>query len=198
MEIGTGVGRVVVAAMLAAGLAMPGHAGAGEDEAPKLAGFTCCNLHYRDDWISDANWGDQPFLPAGLPIRVTQYGRYRIHVEIDGKAFRIGQDYGRQESLATLARKIVVADDPRPRIASWPEAVRAAVRTGRVRAGMTREQVLVALGYPPAHQTPTLESVFWKHWYSRFGTFVLEWDEKGRVSGIKADAATRALVFVEK
>lgn len=171
---------------------------AQEDREPKLVGFTCCNLHYQNDWISDANWGQYPFLPPGLPIRITEYGRYRLTAEIDGKTFRIGQDYGRQEQLAAFARKIVAEQDPKPKIASWPEPVRAAVKTGRIRAGMTRDQVIAAVGYPPAHQTPTLEATFWKYWYSSFGSYQVEWDEKGRVKDVKADATTRAYVFVER
>ena len=56
------------------------------------AGYTCCNLHYVDDWISDGNWGAFPLIPAGTPIKVTGYGPNRAYVEIDGKRFRIGHD----------------------------------------------------------------------------------------------------------
>ena len=27
-------------------------------------GYTCCNLHDDGDWISDANWGTMPVIPA--------------------------------------------------------------------------------------------------------------------------------------
>jgi hypothetical protein len=192
----------VVSARLAAASVMAlfacGPSWAQDDKEPKLEGFTCCNLHYNNDWISDANWGQQAMLPAGLPIKVTDYGRYRIGVEIDGRKFRIGQDYGRQEPLAALARKIVVTEDPKPKIAAWPAPVRDAVKAGRIRVGMTKEQVLASVGYPPSHQTPTLESPFWKHWYSNFGNYLVEFDDKGRVKDVKGDATTRALVYIEK
>jgi hypothetical protein len=185
------------AALLAVALVSSTGSVFAQDE-PKLVGFTCCNLHYNNDWISDANWGQQPMLPAGLPIKITDYGRYRIHVEIDGRKFRIGQDYGRQEPLAALARKIVVEKDPKPKIESWPQPVREAIKAGRVRHGMTKEQVLVAVGYPPVHQTPNLDQQFWKHWYSNFGSYLIEFDDKGRVKDVKADATTRAIVYIEK
>ncbi|MCX8004406.1 MAG: hypothetical protein N2688_05540 [Burkholderiaceae bacterium] len=137
-------------------------------------------------------------LPAGLPIKVTGYGRYRVMVEIDGKPFRLGQDYGRQEPLAAFARKFVVDRDPKPMIESWPAPVREAVKAGRIRAGMTKQQVLVAVGHPPAHATPNLEAPVWKHWYSTHGSYVIEFDDKGLVKDVKADPATRAMVFIEK
>ena len=42
------------------------------EQTPWISGYTCCNLHYDGDWISDANYTDLPFIPAGAPISVTQ------------------------------------------------------------------------------------------------------------------------------
>ena len=187
----------LLAALAGAVVASTASAQAGDDKEPKLTGFTCCNLHYENDWISDANWGVQPMLPAGQPITITDYGRYRIHVEIDGKKLRLGQDYGRSEPLAQFARKIVVAQDPKAKIATWPAAVREAVRHGKIMVGMTKEQVIVSLGYPPAHQTPSLDSPQWKYWLTRVGSFLVVWDDKGRVRDVTADPGTRATVLLE-
>jgi hypothetical protein len=184
----------LAAAVIAAGAA----AQSASDPEPKLSGFTCCNLHYENDWISDANWSFLPMFPAGQPIKITDYGRYRIHTEIDGKAMRLGLDYGRTESLGAYARKIVVAQDPKAKIATWPPAVQEAVKLGKIMVGMTKEQVIVSLGYPPAHQTPSLDSPQWKFWHTRVGTFVVLWDDQGRVREVIADPATRAAVLLEK
>ena len=45
---------------------MPGQTGAtASAPAPALlSGYTCCNLHYEGDWISDANWSSMPTIPA--------------------------------------------------------------------------------------------------------------------------------------
>ncbi len=169
-----------------------------DDKEPKLTGFTCCNLHYENDWISDANWSSLPMLPAGQAAKITDYGRYRIHVEIDGKSMRLGQDYGRSEPLGQFARKIVVAQDPKAKIAAWPAGVREAVKLGKIAAGMTKEQVIVSLGYPPVHQTPSLDSPQWKYWLTKIGSFLVIWDEKGRVRDVIADPVTRATVLLEK
>jgi len=169
-----------------------------DDKEPKLSGFTCCNLHYENDWISDANWSSMPMLPAGQPIKITDYGRYRIHVEIDGKNMRLGLDYGRSEPLGQFARRIVVAQDPKAKIATWPPGAREAVRLGKIMVGMTKEQVIVSLGYPPVHQTPSLDSPQWKYWLTRVGSFLVVWDEKGQVRDVIADPGTRATVLLEK
>lgn len=179
-------------ALLVAGCeTMPGQGG-GTAAGPSLpAGYTCCNLHYENDWISDANWSSMPMIPAGASIKVVDYGRYRIHVEIDGRKMRLGLDYGRQQSLDAWANRIVVREDPRGRIATWPAPVRDAVRAGKVTLGMTKEEVIVALGYPPMHATPSLDAPQWKYWHTGFGSFLVVWDNAGRVKDVVADPQTR-------
>lgn len=186
-------GALAAGALILAGCeALPGPAAGSAAAAPALpSGYTCCNLHYENDWISDANWSSMPMIPAGASIKVLDYGRYRIHVEIDGRKMRLGLDYGRQQPLETWARKIVVADDPRRKIAAWPAPVRDAVRASKVAIGMSKEQVLVSLGYPPMHQTPSLDASQWKYWHTGFGSFLVVWDPAGRVRDVIADPQTR-------
>lgn len=47
------------------------------------------------------------------------------------------------------------------------------VKQGRVRTGMTKEGVILAIGYPPEHATPGLQSNAWRYWKNRFGTMVI-------------------------
>ncbi len=189
-------GRLLAA--LAAAAVASGASAQGDDKEPKLAGFTCCNLHYENDWISDANWSSLPMIPAGQPARITDYGRYRIFVDIDGKPMRLGLDYGRSEPLGQFARKIVVAQDPKAKIATWSAGVREAVKLGKIMVGMTKEQVIVSLGYPAAHQTPSLDYPQWKYWLTKVGSFVVLWDDKGQVREVIGDPVVRATVLLEK
>lgn len=155
-------------------------------DAPLAEGFTCCNLHFNGDWISDANWSVNPMIPAGSRIKVLSYGRYRAFVEIDGKPMRLGQDYGRdQEPLERFATKWVVPADPREKVAGWPEPVREAIRLGKVIPGMTREQVIVAVGFPPTHKTPSLDSPVWNYWTTRTLTYQVVWSDKGVVTHVQ-------------
>jgi hypothetical protein len=43
-----------------------------------------------------------------------------------------------------------------------------AIRRGQIVKGMSKRAVLIALGYPPEHRTPQLESQTWIYWPSRF------------------------------
>jgi hypothetical protein len=155
-------------------------------------GYTCCNLHYDADRISDANWRNLPMIPAGATIRIVNYGFNTAVVEIDGKPIKIAHDYGRdQESLETYVRKLVAQEDPRARVASYSPEVREAIFRGVVIRGMTREQVLVAVGYPPTHRTFTLESNVWHPWASRHGRYEIHFDSQGTVERIVGDTPAR-------
>lgn len=182
-------------------------AGCASYEGPALSGYTCCNFHYEKlgegkfkyrYWISDANWSSLPMIPAGTPIRTKSYAAHRITVDIDvvyTQEMHLGLDYGRSERIADWARKMIVQDDPRRRIANWPESVRHAVGAGKVAVGMTREQVIVSLGYPPAHETPSLDAERWKYWYGKLDSFLVVWDAQGRVRDVVADPGVRSAVM---
>jgi hypothetical protein len=167
--------------------------GTKKDEAPMREGYSCCNLHYEGDWISDSNFGSLPFLAAGTPIKMKSYGRYRIHVDMDGKAMRIGQDYGReQETLEKFAEKLIVANDVKAKIAGYPAGVREAIRFGQIMPGMTKEQTIIAVGYPETDQTASLDAPVWNYWASSFAPYQVTWGKNGRIKQITTDPATRA------
>jgi len=50
---------------------------------------------------------------------------------------------------------------------------------------MTREEVIMAIGYPPAHRTPSLSQPEWHYWKDRWHeyTVVFEGDRVARVTG---------------
>jgi hypothetical protein len=149
-------------------------------------GFTCCNLHYDGDWISDANWSNLPMIPAGTPIRIKSWGfNNRAYAEIGGREYRIGHDYGRaQESLETYVYKLVVRENPKKRIDGYRKEIRVAIAAGRVVPGMTREQVLIAAGFPATHRTPSLDAPVWNYWSSRVSRYEVHWNAKGTVQSI--------------
>ena len=155
-------------------------------------GYACCNLHYTADWISDGNYTGLPMVPAGIPIKVLSLGRHRASVLVGGNKMRLGHDYGRdQESLEHWISKIVVAEDPNARIATYPPEIQMAIKEGRVAIGMTREQAIVAVGYPMTSETWTTDAAVWRLWVSSFEEYQLLWGPDGRLADVTGDALTR-------
>lgn len=162
------------------------------------AQYTCCNLHYEGDWISDANWATLPFVPAGARIVVKDYGRHKAEVLIDGRPMRIGLDYGRdKETREQLAARLMVKDDPQAKLATWPAPVQAAIRAGKVAVGMDREQVVMTLGRPRLDTTPSLDVAQWTYYTFEEEAFAVVWGADQRVVRIDASPAVRKLLVAE-
>lgn len=159
-----------------------------------LSGYACCNLHYEGDWISDSNYAELPFLPAGTPIKVKSISGYRVYVDVEGRPMRMGLDYGRvQETTEQWVRKVVVAEDPKPKIASYSPSVREAIRSSRLMRGMTKEQSILSVGYPQTDENPRLDVPFWRYWRSSFAPYSVHWSNN-RIEKIDADTDTLSFI----
>jgi hypothetical protein len=159
--------------------------------------YACCNLHYAERWISDGNWAEQPFLLPGARVKITGWGRNRAFVSIDGRPIEAGVDYSRKEqSREQFADQIFVREDPRPRIASWSPEVQEAIAAGKIRKGMTKEQVVVSLGVPRPDRTPDSKARKWIYFASETAEFDIDFDDAERVEDIQAATRVRKIVWM--
>lgn len=151
-------------------------------------GWLCCNMRTDGSWISEINYESAPrIIPAGTPVQVTGYGRYRVHTLMNGERQDLGNDYSRAIEMGAFAHRYVVPANPQQRLRNAPPAVQQAVRASRVRLGMTREQVAMSLGYPIADETPSLDSREWKYWRSSGEEFHVIFNRRGVVEAIRSD-----------
>ncbi len=159
--------------------------------APVLprSGFACCNLHADGKSINDGNYSKYPLIAAGTPIEVLSYdGRNEAAIRINGKPMRLIHDYGHeQESLDAWVNKVVVKVDPTPRINAYPAVVQTAIRAGRVAIGMTREQAIVAVGYPLTSENPSLDEPVLRMWRSSHGEYDLHFEANGRIGSVTGE-----------
>jgi hypothetical protein len=150
-------------------------------------GYACCNLRYSGDWVSDMGSGELPFIPVGTQLLVREVEGARANVEADEKTYRFGHDYGRaQEKTPEWVDKLVVLNDPAPKIAKFPANIRTAIEAGKIAKGMTKEQLIMSMGYPATSDTPKLEAASWKYYWSRY-PLVVHW-QGGKVSKIEGNA----------
>lgn len=155
----------------------------------KPEGFLCCNMRTDGAWISDINYAEEGkhVIPLGTPIKVTGYGRYRAYVEVEGKKQALGNDYSRDLKLDAFATRYVVADNPKDKLATFPKAIQTAIANAKVTKGMSREQVLMAVGYPVTSETPDLGAKVWRFWLGSFSEFRVKFNDAGIVTDIHAD-----------
>jgi len=182
----------VVVALLAACAGGPGGT-QGDGTAPPRAarmatlqsGYACCNLRYDGDQIKDSNLGQLPFTAAGTPVRVKTIDDNVAQVDVDGRPMRMVLENRGAETIQQWLARIVVGEDPRTRLAAFPPAVRDAIRAGKLAKGMTREQVIMAVGYPQTSDKLPLDGPHWRYWWSGFSPYYVYWsrDKVSRIDG---------------
>jgi hypothetical protein len=69
-------------------------------------------------------------------------------------------------TLVEYAKRYVVPIDPIAELAAFPPEVRSAILAGHIRRAMTREQVVMAVGYPITSENPRLDASTWRYWRS--------------------------------
>ncbi|QDI05115.1 hypothetical protein E4A48_16745 [Xanthomonas cerealis pv. cerealis] len=181
--------------VLALAITAPGLAAAAD---PKYGGFLCCNMRSDGSWISDSNYAENGtrVIPAGTPVKVTGSGRYRVNLLIDGHNRSIGNHYSRDLDDDAFAKRYVIAQDPKLKLAAYPPKIRETIGSSRVTKGMTREQTLMALGYPISSENPNLDARLWRYWLTSFGEFQVSFDAAGKIDKVTADPQTQNLACI--
>ncbi len=192
---------LMLSSVLIAGCNSTGIPGSTDKNIPLISGYTCCNLRNEGggDWISELTYARWNMIPLGTPASVTEYGRNRAHVNLGGKPMRLGQDYTRKSlSLEQYVRRIIIPEDPNIKLATFPKEIQNAIKLGKVMNGMTREQVIMSVGYPLTDENPTLDAPLWRMWIDSLSEYQLLWNENGRVKDIVADPVTKNLIIYKK
>ncbi|HSY06018.1 MAG TPA: hypothetical protein VK803_08725 [Steroidobacteraceae bacterium] len=176
----------------------PPAAPAPGEQTPPFQGFACCNLHYDGRAISDTNYAGLPMIPAGTPIEVVSYDKHKANIKVDGKPLQLSQDKSAEiVALGTWVNQVVRKDDPRPHIRTYPAAVQEAIREGKVTLGMTREQAIVAVGYPLPNETITLDAPVWRIYHARREPFDLNFKADGALGSVSGDDSITSVVVYQ-
>lgn len=155
------------------------------------SGFACCNLHYSGELISDANYAQLPFIPAGTPVKIMNTDGARVRIDVNGKSMQFGVENGRESgTIEQWLNRIVVAEDPRLKMAAFLPAVREAIKAGKLMRGMTREQVIMAVGHPQTNDNLRLGSAYWRYWWSSYDSYYVYWSKNATLSKIDGQAET--------
>ena len=152
--------------------------------------YTCCNLRPTEGAISDANWYETSSILA-TPNGALPFGTQVEVIDVGGKSFSvrtaqlgeftISLEYG-NEPLAEYMNKLLLKENPEDLVATFPADVQDAIWEARVIPGMTKDQVLIAIGYPPTHRTPGTAANEWTYWSNRWRTYKLQFNRQERLS----------------
>lgn len=150
--------------------------------------YTLVNLHpdEEDRELSSVNYQDKGLIPLCTPIRVTFLSTDYLEFTVLGSGRSYKYEFYDDMKAAPgehVTRYFGTACDPSV-IATLDPIDQQGIREGKVYPGMSKDGVLLAIGYPPDHATKSLDDDTWRYWESRFDVFDVVFKD-GRVLKIK-------------
>jgi hypothetical protein len=111
---------------------------------------------------------------------------YDFLITADKKDVVLKNEFTKHLSPKDYLGQLVVTTDPRVKIETFSPEVKAAIESGRVMVGMTKEQVTMALGHPLKKENPNLlTSPMWRYYYGSFDEIFIVFDTDGTVRAIE-------------
>jgi hypothetical protein len=94
-----------------------------------------------------------------------------------------GYHSNRVNSRTRRTRKYFGKTCNKDKVAKLSKIDQEGIKAGVVKAGMSKEGVTFAIGYPPMHRTPSLQSDVWTFWRNRWATMQVVFED-GKVSRV--------------
>jgi hypothetical protein len=131
--------------------------------------FTRFTFHEEKNEHITTNYARGPVIPINTPVKlVSMSGSQLVLKRLDsGQEVKIKNEEKYTKKPIPEIASLMLSAEKTP-LEKLPEDVAAAIRNGDMRKGMTKELVLMARGYPPAHETPSIDGDRWVYWSSRF------------------------------
>jgi len=154
--------------------------------------YTCCNIRYEKPEITDVNYTQGALIPYGTRVQIIEVKKNAVRFQPDGHPeMTLVYRHGRKiYPFEQYLDRVFLTEDPRRGMTTGKKKSASSkfakqIENGLVEPGMTKEEVLKTLGYPPAHRTASLESPVWTYWRNRWETYVVYFD------GDKVDRISR-------
>jgi len=174
---------------------IPAHKSALADSSKIEVGKTYylkCNLHAdpNNNKLSSVNYQlADKVLKWGTLIKIKKISRGKVKFEASGEIFTY-EIHKRTKKITTvrdhLARFLTTdLNKLKIRVGSLSSADKKGIEDAMAMVGMSKQGVLIAIGYPPEFVVPDpMAASSWQYWRNRWGQFVVIFDQQGKVKDI--------------
>ena len=143
----------------------------------------------RDAKASYANWtdpgGGHIVIPVNTPVEIGKYRKGLVIKNLTDERKIYFEFHSRNMGMGVDKYVHLIASPTSVNLDNLSSIDLKGIKAGKVYAGMSKQGVRVALGYPAAHRTPSLEDNTWIYWRNRFQTVAVEFDHSGKVTHIR-------------
>ncbi len=133
-----------------------------------------------------ANFQQPGLIPVCSEVTLVMVftDKMRFRVNETGKDYWYLDHAAAREPLSKNLSHYFGQSCPQAELDALSDVEKEGVRLGIAKKGMSKQAVILALGYPPPRDTPDLESWVWQYWASHFSYFKVVFDDNGRVERI--------------
>lgn len=156
------------------------------EPTPAMQGqlYTQVNMWEEKGKILATNYQRGRLIPVNSQIAILGYSSKSIEFSINNENLKL--EYVNVEKFTKLTTDQLAAklfSKSKVNLSKFSKKSLRAIEFGNVENGMTKAEVLISRGTPPAHVTPSTQSNLWKYWQNRFVTRNVEFRD-GKVSGL--------------
>jgi len=131
-------------------------------------------------------------IPWGTEVRIVRVGRNHLVFEDVAKHQRYSYEFHWKTKstvpLVVHVQRVFLdnVDELKKQVEGMSEVDKDGVYEGRVKLGMSRDGVLIAIGYPPefANRDELMSDRDWLYWASRYSKMVVSFGRDGLVTQI--------------
>ncbi|MBI1893135.1 MAG: hypothetical protein HYS14_03360 [Candidatus Rokubacteria bacterium] len=139
--------------------------------------YTLVNLHPDEGQrlLYSVNYLREGLIPLCTRVRIDSVDRERMLFTLieSGHQYTWAFHRSLRDPIAKHLDRFFGKTCDKKRIESMSRLDQDGIAQGKVFPGMTKDGVILAIGYPPEHATPTVESNAWRYWKNRFNTILV-------------------------
>ena len=131
--------------------------------------FTRHGLRQENNRWRSTNYGRGTLVPINTKVRVDEItsSTIRLTIVASGKALKLSNIEKYTGGGTDVLAERTLSTEPTD-LSGFK--FQKDIRVGRLRLGMTKEEAILARGYPPVHRTYSTEDDRWVYWQNRFVT----------------------------
>ena len=149
--------------------------------------YTLVNLHPDEQRLRlySVNYQQSGLIPLCSKVKIESVETRKLTFRLldSGREYEYLFHNSLRDPIAKHLDKVFGKKCDAASVEKMSEVDRKGVRSGTVLPGMTKRGVILAIGYPPEHATPSLDSDVWTYWKNRFGKMKVNFTN-GKVSEI--------------
>lgn len=150
--------------------------------------YTLVNLHpdMGNNRMYSVNYQQEGLIPLCSPVKIQDFNDKVLTFKdlSDDRVYTLIK-HGSSPDFPAYLNQYFGTDCDNDKIKTLSKIDQEGISRGEALVGMSKEGVILAIGYPPAHKTPSLKGRKWMYWATRWDRFAVEFDQDGLVSNIK-------------